>query len=87
MVTPSLYDSRAEYSLVRLSEIRKRLEKLPETNEFRDLTIFGAGSYGRLEASEFSDIDIFFFLSGDGTKVEEPHTKELRLFGKVIENC
>lgn len=85
MVTASLYDSRAEYSLVRLAELRKRLEKLPEIKEFPELTIFGAGSYGRLEASKFSDIDVFFFLSEHGTKVEEPRTNEFRLFGKVIE--
>ncbi|MBI3477426.1 MAG: hypothetical protein HY010_16975 [Acidobacteria bacterium] len=85
MVTASLYDSRAEYSLIRLAELRKCLEKLPETKGFRELTIFGAGSYGRLEASKFSDIDIFFLVSGDGTNLAEPHTNELRLFGKVIE--
>jgi hypothetical protein len=85
MVTSSLYDSRAEYSMVRLAELRNRLTNLPETKAFPELTIFGAGSYGRLEASKFSDIDIFFFVSEHATKIEDLHTKELRLFGKVLE--
>jgi len=84
-VTLSLEDVRVRYSLDKLHELRKRLAKLPELNEFPGLTIFTAGSYGRLEASLYSDIDLFFFTCGDGKDLKEPRTKELRMFGKVIE--
>ena len=85
MAQLGLQDSRANYSQTRLTELRNRLGKLPELTAFPGLTIFAAGSYGRLEASEHSDIDIFFFVSGDGKNLKEPHTNQLRMFGKVIE--
>jgi hypothetical protein len=85
MALLGLQDSRADYSRNRLAELRNRLARLPELSEFSGLTIFAAGSYGRLEASEHSDIDIFFFKSGDGKDLQDPHTKQLRMFGKVIE--
>jgi predicted nucleotidyltransferase len=85
MTQSGLHDSRAGYSTTRLAELRNRLAKLTELTAFPGLTIFAAGSYGRLEASEHSDIDIFFFVSGDGKNLKESHTNELRMFGKVIE--
>src|SRR2546425_4405728 len=85
MAEPGLQDSRATYSQNRLVELGNRLEKLPELKEFPGLTIFAAGSYGRLEASKHSDIDIFFFLGGDGKNLQERRTNELRAFGKIIE--
>src|SRR5712664_2407149 len=85
MSNPGLQDSRAIYSRNRLAEFRNRLDKLPELREFPGLTIFAAGSYGRLEASEHSDIDIFFFGRGEGKALQEPRTKQIRMFGKVID--
>jgi len=85
MQQPDVYDSRANYSQNRLAELRNRLAKLVELKEFPELTIFAAGSYGRLEASEHSDLDLFFFVGGDGENLKDPRTKELRMFGKVIE--
>lgn len=75
---------RADYSRNRLVELRNRIGTLVELKNFQSLTIFGAGSYARLEASEYSDIDMFF-LSKDKSDISEPHTNCLRLFGKVIE--
>ena len=49
------------------------------------LTIFGAGSYGRHEASTHSDIDLFFLIDGKNDAIPEPRTSSLRLFAKVIE--
>jgi len=81
----TVYDERAKYSRRQLTELRKRLAPLKELHEFPTLTIFGAGSYARLEASEYSDIDMFFLSTGDREDVAEPRTNSLRLFGKVIE--
>jgi hypothetical protein len=47
--------------------------------------MFAAGSYGRLEASEHSDIDIFFFVSGDGKNLKDPQSNQFRMYGKLIE--
>jgi hypothetical protein len=85
MPQPGLQDSRAIYSQNRLAELRNRLGQLPELGTIPGLTVFAAGSYGRLEASEHSDIDIFFFIDGDGKNLKERRTNELRMFGKVIE--
>jgi hypothetical protein len=76
---------RANYSTIRLKELRKRIGALPEVANFADLTIFGAGSFARLEASEFSDIDLFFLSAGKKDDLIEPRTKGFRLFGKIID--
>lgn len=81
----NIQDERAKYSRMRLGELRSRLGKLTELDEFPTLTIFGAGSYARLEASEYSDIDMFFLTVGKRDDVFEPRTNSMRLFGKVIE--
>lgn len=83
--TSKVYYERAEYSRIRLAELRERLGKLKELTDFPTLTIFGAGSYARLEASKYSDIDMFFLSVGAKEADPEPRTNSLRLFGKVIE--
>jgi hypothetical protein len=85
MSQSSLQQKRADYSQTRLTELRNRVAKIPEVTALQGLTIFAAGSYGRLEASEHSDIDVFFFVDGDRKNLNEPHTLELRIFGRVIE--
>ncbi|MFY9620143.1 MAG: hypothetical protein WAM70_17275 [Pyrinomonadaceae bacterium] len=82
---PQIYEERATYSRGQLAELRKRFEHLSELQAFPTLTIFGAGSYARLEASRYSDIDVFFLNLGDKGSVLEPRTNSLRIFGKVIE--
>jgi predicted nucleotidyltransferase len=82
---PGLQDARAIYSRNRLAEFRNRLEKLQELKQFTGLTIFAAGSYGRLEASEHSDIDVFFFISGNAKDLPEPRTNQIRMFARVID--
>jgi predicted nucleotidyltransferase len=82
-VTPPIHEQRAAYSRSRLVELQRELGKLSELQSFPALTVFAAGSYARLEASEHSDIDLFFVKMGG--EVVERNTKELRLFGKIIE--
>ena len=75
-----LFERRSEYSEKRLIELGNRLCEIAELDEFPKLTIFGAGSYARLEASKFSDIDLFFLHHGSSDKLEPK-----RLFAKVTE--
>ena len=82
---PSVYTVRADYSSNRMMELRNRIGKLSEAQDFEDLTIIGAGSYARQEASEYSDLDVFFLCAKDRAKLGTPRTDELRLFGKVID--
>jgi len=81
----TIQEERKSYSLLRLDDLRRRLIELPELKNFPNLAVFAAGSYARLEASQYSDIDLFFVATDERSDIEEPHTKELRLFGKVIE--
>jgi hypothetical protein len=80
----SIFDQRKTYSEQRLAELRNRLAKEFERQDFPDLVIFAAGSYARLEASQYSDIDLFFIYEGE-RDTDRPNTKELRMFGRLIE--
>ena len=82
---PKIYEERSNYSRGQLTELQRRLSKLKELEAFPKLTIFAAGSYARLEASRYSDLDVFFLSLGDGTDLREPYTNSFRLFGRVIE--
>lgn len=76
---------REEYSSGRLDELRDAFSRLSASSKIPDLTIFAAGSYARLEASQFSDIDLFFLTSKKKEECNELNTNSLRLFGQVIE--
>lgn len=80
-----IYNERADYSKTRLTNLSDRLADLKDLQNYPGLTIFAAGSYGRLEASTYSDIDLFFLAGKQSNAVTEPRTKSLRIFGKVIE--
>lgn len=86
MANPNpVYAERAKHSQERLTQLSARLDQLPEVSTFPDLTIFGAGSYARLEASQYSDIDLFFLRRGKRSDLTDPNTKCLRLWGSVID--
>jgi hypothetical protein len=83
--TIDIFAQRALYSQMRLDELRGRLDRAPQVKHLAGFTIFSAGSYGRLEASPHSDIDLFFLYQGLRSEQSEPQTAELRLFGALIE--
>jgi predicted nucleotidyltransferase len=76
---------RIEYSKRRLVELKERLHALPELVDFPGLTVFGAGSYARLEAGEYSDIDLFFMSKIAKANVPKIRTKKFRMFGRIID--
>ncbi|QFS88100.1 MULTISPECIES: nucleotidyltransferase domain-containing protein [unclassified Marinobacter] len=80
---PDILKDRKDYSIKRLDELKGELSKLSETRAYPRLTIIAAGSLARHEASKHSDIDMFFFTAAE--EIEDPRTKELRLFGKIID--
>ncbi|GAA4789746.1 hypothetical protein GCM10023231_17110 [Olivibacter ginsenosidimutans] len=57
---------RSDYSLRRLNEFKNHITKSEELRKHNDFCIYTTGSYGRLEASDHSDLDLFF-LSHNGT--------------------
>ena len=76
---------RAKYSSGRLETLRERVAERVKGIELEGLTIFAAGSFARLEASEHSDIDLFFTYDKSGRTVASRRTNELRLFGRLID--
>ena len=85
MTHVTLAQARAQHSQQRLRQLRGRIRNIRVLEDFPTLTVYGVGSYARLEASEHSDLDMFFLTSDDLTQVEDPRTKSLRLFGEIIE--
>lgn len=79
-----IFQTRREYSLERIAQLRERIAKEAARIDLTGLTIFTVGSYGRLEASEFSDIDLFFVYDSGASRLER-RTSELRLFGRLID--
>lgn len=80
-----IFEERSAYSRQRIGLLKDAISGLAGPIDLPDLTIFTVGSYGRLEASAHSDIDLFFvYGQSDDTKAER-RTNELRLFGRLIE--
>lgn len=84
MNADELFGERRSFSEGRLGDLRTRLQHHPHAQALPDLSIFAAGSYGRLEASPHSDIDLFFIYKGEPDSIESRKTSELRLFGSLI---
>ena len=64
MTGGQLIQKRKEWSTDRINEFTRAVTKLPEVTKHSDLCIYVTGSFGRLEASEHSDLDLFF-IKGD----------------------
>jgi UTP:GlnB (protein PII) uridylyltransferase len=67
MPSGDLLTTRQAYSDMRLKELRRRISPISSLSNTDGLTIYAAGSYGRLEASEGSDLDLFFLFNGDSS--------------------
>ena len=80
-----LFQFRANFSRMKLAELAKRLRTAKRTDAFSNLTIYAAGSYGRLEASEHSDIDLFFVLTNCRNSYEEIRVPEIRLLSELVD--
>ena len=84
MSTLTVADVRAQQSKQRLDQLRQRMAQIAVLQDFPSLTVYGVGSYARLEASEHSDLDLFFLTAAELSDIDDPRTKSLRLFGEII---
>ena len=71
--------SRRDYSKRRLEEVRSRVEGIVKGDVFPDLCIYVTGSFGRLEASEYSDLDLFFVHRGSSSSNSIPRIRKTLL--------
>jgi hypothetical protein len=77
-------EDRRAYSQQRLQELDKRLEPVRELLANHRLCVYATGSYGRLEAWQKSDIDLFF-LEDDADKTKRlPMTAFIQLAAHLI---
>lgn len=74
-------------SETKIAELKSAFGSATEVSSLPDLTIFVTGSYARLEASEFSDIDLFFVSNKKLEALEDPNIRSLRMFSKVVAIC
>ena len=75
---------RRLYSVTRLHDLQSSLSGRRHVSYFDNMTIFASGSYGRLEASNHSDIDLFFLLRAERTELDEFHVPEIRMLSDII---
>lgn len=63
MDTTAYLAERRRHSLNNLSLFSTKVARIPELKRFSRFSIYVTGSYGRLEASPRSDLDLFFILN------------------------
>jgi hypothetical protein len=63
-MSADLLEQRKQYAIGRLKDLRQHIAKIEELVGRRDLSIYVTGSYGRLEGSVRSDLDLFFISDG-----------------------
>lgn len=81
-----LFSHRRSYAETRMEELSRRLSDARAITGYPDLTIFAAGSYARREASEYSDVDLFFIVDDrEGDAVDHPRLREVKIMSAVIE--
>lgn len=85
MKNTNLLDSRRDFSESKMHELASQLNNLTKLHELPGLCVYATGSFARGEASEHSDIDLFFLHRG--TEDESPVTRldELALFAEIIQ--
>lgn len=79
-----IFQERTDFALGRLTDLQARVNLAAEGVSLTGLSIFTVGSYGRLEPSSHSDIDLFFIYEEESPK-DTRRTSELKLFGRLIE--
>lgn len=80
----TLFIERSVFSRTKLDVVRTHLEKAQHVSYFDQMCIFTAGSYGRLEASTYSDVDLFFMIDGKRDEIDEFNIPQIRMLSDVI---
>lgn len=80
-----LVQQRSKYSLDRLTQFREGIASFATPTQLDGLTIFAAGSFARLEASEYSDIDLWFTYHKSGRGIETRKSGEKEMFRQIVE--
>lgn len=76
--------SRRSYAEKRLKEVSSRVREIVTGDGFQDLCIYVTGSFGRLEASRHSDLDLFFVHKGSANSNAVPRIRKTLLDADLI---
>lgn len=83
-----LYEARREDCLARLEAVRQDLREQLATfetgSETPEVAIYATGSLGRLEATAYSDLDAFFFLSGTSSETPLGRIRDVKILNAVV---
>jgi predicted nucleotidyltransferase len=82
-----IIEERKANCLSKIHEIKDRIGTLEAISNFSSLSIYVTGSYGRLEASEYSDLDIFFIHKGSENEQRVSNIEKTLLDAELIKMC
>ena len=84
-----IYIERAAQANARISLLRalltEKLSKIPTSDQHPTLCIYATGSLARKEASEHSDLDAFFMLSGNCTDKPIGRIRDVKILNSVLD--
>ncbi len=82
-----MIDERQAWSRHRITEICAAVSALAEVTDNQNLCIYVTGSFGRLEASKHSDLDLFFIEEVDGRHGRMSRLDKTLMFASVVKKC
>ena len=82
--TVDLLSDRRNFSTQQLEKVHSSIQKFDYLTDLPDLCIYVTGSYGRLEASLHSDLDLFFINKGSEDRNRVPATTKTLLDAHLI---
>ena len=83
----NLIDERKAWSEAKINDFREAVSALPEVNKHEGLCIYVTGSFGRLEASEHSDLDLFFITGGVSRDAKMSRIDKTLMDASLISKC
>lgn len=83
----NILKKRRRYSIGRVEELKEAIRNNSDVPNVPGLCMYLTGSYGRLEASEYSDLDLFFVIDGASDKNQISHVEKSLLDAGIIRTC
>jgi predicted nucleotidyltransferase len=80
-----IFTGRRSFSEGRIVGLKANLENSDRIKSFPQLSIFIAGSYGRQEASSYSDIDLFFVSNLNAQERQGLNLKQISMLSATID--